>query len=264
MKRWIPSLTVAAAAVAVAAGPAGRKPEASVQVVGLQVTRALPGDQRTQRLTGRKTGTAITLRVARRDRYLLGLDRKASRLIAFRDDRKTELVSESARLLGTWLDGRQWTSDDGRECIFDLLARRIPARGAREVSLHAELAFHCGVGAVTDEHAGFRLEKDRKLTVGALEMKISEVQRDPNATYVTFSTPEVPQKIARIAFLDADGKQIEAHNLGRSVVGFMGNTIHETTFGLKKRVDTVTLRIKHFRKIRKLTVPVNVTVSVGL
>jgi hypothetical protein len=262
MKQWVLMLSVAAAAGAAALG--ADKPKTAVQVVGLQVAKPLPGDKRRQSLTGRKTGTVLTLKVSRPDKYFLGLDAKASRLEEFADDRGTGLVTESSRLLRTWLDGQTWVTRDGRDCLFDLLGLRTPARGARELRVKASLVLKCGRGAVTEEHAAFALQKGGKLTVGRVPLTISNVQVDPNATYVTFTTPRNPEKIAAVQFLDADGKEIETHNLARSVIGFLGNAVYETTYGLKKSVRVVTVRIKHFRQVERLTVPVDVTASVGL
>jgi len=267
MKQWVLSLPVALAAAA-GLEPIDDDGRTSVQVVGLQVVRPLPGDKGKQSLTGRRTGTVLTIRAARADEHLLGVDAKLSRLETFTDDRKTEMVSESGKLLRTWLDGRTWAGPDGRNCLFEIVSTRTPARGARQLRLKAGMVLKCGRDGVAAEQANFRLVKDSRLTVGPAPMKVTGVQRGDRTTILTLSTKSSVERIARIRFFDADGKEIDTQLLEESVVGFMGNTFYDRTYCLKtakpRRIHAVTARVEYFNQIRRLVVPVDVTATLGL
>ena len=267
MKQWVLSLAVAAASTA-AVEPAEDDGPTSVQVVGLQIVRPLPGDEGKQSLTGRRTGTVLTIRAARTDEHLLGVDAKLSALEAFTDDRKTQLVSESGKLLRTWLDGRTWAGPDGRNCLFEVFSMRTPARGARQLRLKARMVLKCGRDGAAAEQADFRLAKGSRLTVGPAPMKVTGVQRGDRTTIFTLSTESSTERIACIRFLDAGGKEIDTQLLEESVVGFMGNTFYDRTYCLKtaepRRINSVTVRVEYFNRIRKLVVPVDVTATVGL
>lgn len=259
---------LAVAAAAMAATTAGDDAQTAVQVVGLQVVRPLPGDKGKQSLTGRRTGTALTIRVHRRDKHFLGIDGTLSRLETFTDDRKTKLIDDPSTLLRTWLGGRTWASPDGRNCLFEIASLRTPARGARQVKLKAQVVLKCGRGPATAEQPGFRLAKDARLTVGPAPMKVTGVQRGDQTTIFTLTTKDSTERIARIRFFDAKGKEIATQLLDKAVVGFMGDTFQDWTYCLKTdkpaRIDAVTARVEYFHKLEKLVVPVDVAVTVGL
>lgn len=239
---------------------------AGVAVVGLQIAKPLqPADRREQSLTGRKTGTVLTLRVTRAGKHFLGLDAKASKLTTFADDRGAALVDDAAKALKTWAEGPCWVSPTGQHCILDLLALQTPSAGASQIRLKAELILNCGLDGVTAERPDFRFEKDARLAlVPGSPMTVADVRFDANATYVTFSMQKIPDNVAAVSFLGRDGKEIDMQELSRSVVGFMDETIYEITYGLRNRVQAATIRVKYFRRIEKLTVPVDIAVGIGL
>jgi len=260
---------VAAAAIVVAAaGPLDEDDRAAVQVVGLAVARPLPGDKGKQSLTGHRTGTVLTLAVTRPGKHLLGIDEKLSVLEAFTDDRGTKLVGESDRMLRTYFDGKTWTAPDGKRCLFEVLSRRVPARGARRVTLKGRMVVQCGRDGATAEQAHFRLAKDSRLKIGPAPMKVTGVQRGDKTTIFTMSTKSAVDRIAAIRFYEADGNEIDTQLLDKAVVGFMGNTFYDWTYCLKtdkpRYVESVTARVEYFNKIEKIAVPVNVSAGVGL
>jgi len=267
MKQWILAGAVAVAAVA-ARPPIEDDGQARVQLVGLQVVKPLPGDQRKQSLTGRRIGTALTVKVSRPDQHFLGLDKAASRLEAFTDDRNMSLTTESAKLLRTWLDGQTWVSRDGDTCIFEVLSDKAPSPRARQVKFKGRIGLLCGRDGLTVEQPGFRLAKDGRLSVGPAPMKITGVQRGDKTTIFTLSTKKKPERIACIRFFDDGGKELDTKVLEKAVVGFMGQTYHDWTYCLKtakpRRLDTVTARVLYFNKVRTIIVPVEIAAGVGL
>ena len=267
MKQWIVT-GVLAAVVAGAGRPIEDDGRTRVELVGLGVIKPLAADEQKQSLTGRRTGTALTVKVTRRDKHWLGLDQGASQLVAFTDDRGTELVSDSARTLRTWIDGQTWVSDDGRTCVFEVLAMRTPAPRARQVKLKAKIGLKFGRNAMTAEQADLRLVKDSRLKAGPADMKITGVQRGDKTTIFTFTTKKQPERIGRLQFFDDDGKEYETKVLEKTIVGFMGETYYDWTYALKtdkpRRIDSVTARVLYFSKVQTIVVPVDISAGVGL
>ena len=268
MKRWLSSALPAFLVAAAVGAPIEEAERANVEAVGIQVVKALRGDTQKQSFTGRRTGTAVTLKVSDGQRSFVGFDGKASTLDAFTDDRGTELVTEAARLLKTWADGQSWVSDDGRSCLFDILSMKTPSRRAQRVTIRGKMVFRCGLNGTTAEQANFVLEKGQRLKAGPAPMKITGVQRGDDTTIFTLATKSSIDAIARISFHGPDGKEIDTELMDKAVVGFMGETFYELTYCLKtkdpQRIDSVTARVRYYRKIEKLAVPVHLTVGLGL
>jgi len=268
MKQLILCAVVVASAAAPAATPAEDDGRSTVRVVGLQVVRPLPGDRQKQSFTGRRTGTALTIQVRRADRHFLGVDAGRSALETFRDDRGTSLIDEPTKLLRTWASGKVWTSPDGKDCLFEVLSPRTPARGARRVQLEAKVVLKCGRQAQVAEQPELRLVKGAELTAGPARMKIIGVQHGEKTAIFTLSTQDSVERVGRIEFLAPGGKAIHATLVEQSVVDFMGATYHDRTYRLESkkpaRFHTVRARVHSFRKVERLAVPVKVTVGVGL
>lgn len=239
-----------------------------VEVVGFQVTKPLAGKELTQSITGRKTGTAVTVKVTHPAKHFLGVDPAASKLVAFTDDRGTELVGESAAMLRTWLDGQTWVSDDGRSCVFDLLAMEVPSRRARQVKVSARVGLKFGRNPMTAEQQRFRLAKDSRLKVGPAPMTITGVQHADKSAIFTLSTKVKPDRIARVRFFNADGKEYATKLLEKHIVGFMGETYYDWTYSLKddkaRRIDSATVRVEYFGKVQTTVIPVEATAGAGL
>ena len=268
MKKLAFCVVGAAMVVTALAAPADEDDQAEVHVVGLQVAKPLSGDKGKQSLTGRRTGTALTLRVTRPGKHLLGVDEKRCILETFTDDLGTDLVGESGRMLRTWLDGRVWASPDGRDCLFEIVSLKTPARGARRLKLKTRMVLKCGRDGVTAEQTDFRLAKDSRLKVGPAPMKVTGVQRGEKTTIFTMSTKGSTERIAAIRFYGADGNQIDTQLIEKAVVGFMGNTFYDWTYCLKTDkpmvIESVTARVQYFNKVERITVPVEISAGVGL
>ena len=270
MKKWILPLLAVAAAGGIAAVCVGQTEadggSASVRVIGLEVVKPLPGDKQKQSLTGRRTGTVLTVQVHRADMHFLGLDASECRLETFSDDRGVELIDDSAKMLRTWVEDRAWVRRDGRRCAFELRAARCPSRGARRLEVRGTVVLKVGQQRQTAEQANFRLAKDGKLTAGPVPMEITGVQVDAKGAIFCLSARKSTDRIAQILFFGPDGKEIESELVEKSIVGFMGNTFHERTYRLtsKRRLRAVTARVVYFKRIKTLSVPLRVAAGVGL
>ncbi|MCD6303409.1 MAG: hypothetical protein J7M21_00420 [Planctomycetes bacterium] len=266
-------LAAAGAAVGVTAGRSRGlidPPAADVRVVGLEVIRPLPGDKMKQSLTGRRTGTTLLVSVSRSGADFLGVDGKDCELDAFGDDRGTKLIDDAEAMLKLWAEGRNWVSPDGQRCIFEIISTKLPSPLARSVTFRGRIVMECGQGPAVAEQKNFRLVQGGKLKAGPAEMEVNGVQHGERETILSLATRADTRRIARLRFFQPGGGQLDARLTGKADVGFMGNTWHEWTYHIHtkgknpKPVRVVDVRVEYFRKVRRVTVPVDVTAGVGL
>lgn len=272
MKQYICIAVALTAAVSLAA-PKPRPPKrpapaagGSAQVVGLQLVKPLAGEKDQQALTGRRTGTTVTVRVSRPGRHVLGVDRGSSRLEIFTDDRKTELLDEAEKMLGTWLDEDSWVDPGGTTCLFDIVSSRLPAAGAATIRLRGHVALKTGLDGAVAEQKDFPLAQDAELKAGPAAWKITGVRHDNGGVIFGLATKAGTDRIARITFHGRDGKEIPGELVEKSTIGFMGNTFYQRTYRLtsKARLNAVTVRVHHFKKVENVLAPIELTAGVGL
>jgi len=177
------------------------------------------------------------------------------------------MVPEKSDVLRTWADGPSYISLDGRDCLFDILSARTPEAGATSLRFKGRIALKCGLQGATAEQASLALERDAELKAGPAPMKITSVQRSDKTTIFTLSTKEDAERIGRIRFFSVTGKEIESQLLEKVTIGFMEDTYFDRTYSLKTepraQLATVAVRVEYYKKVQQVTVPVNVTVSLG-
>jgi hypothetical protein len=238
----------------------------AVEVVGMQIAKALPGDKVDQSATGRKVGTCLTLRFHGGDRRFIGVESKDSSLEAFVDDRGTQLVPKSDAVR-VWADTPCFVGLDGKDCLFDLVSTRTPAAGATTLSFRGRIVLKCGLEGSTAEQASLSLERDGELKAGPAPMKITGVQHNEKTTVLTLSGKENAERVGRIRFFGANGKEIESQLLEKSTVGFMGDTVIDRTYALKSDtpadLTAVAVRVEYYKKVQSVAVPINVTAGLG-
>jgi hypothetical protein len=238
----------------------------AVEVVGIQIVKALPGDKVEQAATGRKVGTSLTLRFHGGDRRFIGVESKDCRLESFADDRGTQLVpkSDAARV---WADTPCFISLDGKDCLFDIVSTLTPAAGATSLSFRGRIVLKCGLQGAVAEQASLSLDRDGELKAGPAPMKITGVQRNEKTTVLTLSGKDNAERVGRIRFFHANGKEIESQLLEKSTVGFMEDTVTDRTYCLKTdpaaELATVAVRVEYYKKVQNVAVPIDVKAGLG-
>jgi hypothetical protein len=256
-----------AATLAPAAAPIEDDGQIAVEVVGLQVVKALPGDKADQAATGRRVGTSLTLRFHGGDRRFIGVESKDCRLEAFADDRGTEMVPKSDAVR-VWADSPSFISLDGKDCLFDIVSTRTPAAKATSLNFRGRVVLKCGLQAAVANQASLSLDRDGELKAGPAPMRVTGVQRNEKTTVVTLSGKENAERVGRIRFFHADGKEIESQLLEKSTIGFMEDTAIDRTYSLKTEsgaeLTTVAVRVEYYKKTQEVAVPINLTAGLGL
>ena len=238
-----------------------------IEVVGLQITKPDLKDEMGSMVPGRLAGTSLHVKVSRQDKYFLNVDEKASRLVAFADDKKTDLSKSTGRRFSHgWLGGWGRISDDGHHCVLEIRSDSTPAPGAKELRLKADVVMLCGRDEKTAEQKGFALKEGSKLTVGPVPWQVKSVEEGGwGETKMTLRlTAKVgDDAIKELKFLGPDGKEVKHDVTGSAHWGFAEDVTYEKTLGLAEKLDQVTVRVTYFDKVEKLTVPLEIGTGVG-
>ena len=240
----------------------------TVQVIGLSIFRPDPARENKSYVFGRHSGTTLHVRVARQDKTIISIDREASKLSSFTDDKGTDLSVKSKRRWGDhWLGSWPRISDDGHSCVLEISSPKTPAAGASKLIIKADIALACGSDVKTAEQKDFALTKGSKLTAGPVPMKVQSVKEssfgDAKMTVELISSKSF-DAVKALTFIGADGKEIKYDSMGEGKSGIAGKMTYSKAIGLHKKADVVTVKVTYYQKVEKLTVPVNLSVGVGL
>ncbi len=272
MKRvWIVLVMAALVAAGIAAEavklPAPKAAE--VEVVGVSVFKARPDDKSRSFVTGNFVGATVYFRIHSSDRFFVKLDRAACELAAFTDEKKTRLAEPGkAKNFGdTWLGSWPKISKDGRQCVFKIKSKQTPAAGATQLNIDAMIVILCGSDEQSQDTKNVALKVGEEFKLGSVPVKIAglrEGRYGKTKLMIELSSKTSFESIRKITFIGADGKEIPHERHGSSRSGFSGKMTYTRTYGLYKKADTVTAKVKYFNKVETLKVPVKTSVCLGL
>lgn len=233
----------------------------AVEVNGLSIAKPLTPEQH-RALDTATTGTTIEVMLSRPHDYILEWDKGASRLISFTDDKQTDLRQGIADADSTSADSELdsiWPGPTRHRCSVVFKTPGVPAPGAHEVYLKAQLALRCGLAPRVARYPNLPLKPGARLRAGKGTVTITafgpKTLSDGHAYGEKVMLSLSPGMIIhQIRFFDSTGKSIET-DLDTLDAQKMGYT-------LKKRLNRATIEIVYFK--RATTVPVTVDVRAGL
>jgi len=151
----------------------------------------------------------------------------------FTDDKGNSLLEKQG--FGGF-EGFAWfrTNDKGDLATLDISGRKTPGPGASTLIIKGELVFQVASEQATYRQKAVTLQKDATFKAGPIAGKISKASKpdwgdEPLQVELTFKG-ELPP-LAEVRFIDADGKQIESKDAGRSWTSGISVT---TTLGYRK------------------------------
>jgi hypothetical protein len=249
--------------------PAETKTESTPSVIvgKLSLARAIKDAKFQRSRFGIKTYTTVSLYVSIPGKTIIRLDRDASMLTEFTDDKGTVLANPgSGKSYKSWLGTRPPIGDDGHSCAPGVRSKKLPAAGASALILEATLAFLCGDHPEAAQWDDISLAKGTPVKLGMVAAKITRVSKPTYGKMklnVTFTSSQSFDTIRKLVFLDSAGKEIKSHRTGSgSSIG--STSTYSRTYGLAKEVDTVTLKIDYWGKTETVAVPVKLNVQMGL
>ena len=247
----------------------------TVKAVALAVTGEVDSDAFEFSPLQGQPGTRVSLLVdaSGMGATIVGLDDEASKVATFTDAQGNDLLEakqdDNGGMFTMSFGGSSpigafpKVSEDGKMIVLDIEGPATPAAGSGAVTLKASLALDVAEGTVTRKSdsiplaAGQVVDKEGGITIDS----VGESEWGDAAMSVTMKMPaETLEQIATITFYNAAGKDITDGQ--RSTMTMMGRA--EVMWELTEKVDAATIELTLHDKMRKLDVPVDLTVTLGL
>jgi len=247
------------------------KSAATISVVGLSVALHDGGRNELGSLArGMRAGTSVCFVGELGDRAVLEIVKSECWLRAFTDDTGKVLMKPGKCGRSGLFDGLSDTdvSEDRGQARFGFSTRKRPAENATAIKLKATMVFLAGLEEDTASSEKVMLEKGQSIGVGDYTFKITSVNNKPfgdAAMEIELESKKSFAAIIAIRFLDAAGKEVNVGTGGSGHrMGMGGRYTYMRTLRLSKALQTATVKINYYSKTKKVTVPMDVTVSVGL
>ncbi len=261
-----------AAVADTADAPAGMK----IDIVGLQISKPLPvkpqKDDRFQMPSGSmfgSPGTHVHFFVTDSERDILDVDDEGSK-VTCTDDKGNDLAEakkdENRRFHRS---SSPFSASEAKEhggTIVELELPNLPAKGSTKLIVKGQVALRCGIGEVVVDKKNVALKAKTAVEAGPAEFTIesAEDQDFGDVKFVIELKSSKPfDAIKEFEFLDAAGKPIEHEGMGSSSFTAFGKSQYSRSIGLHKKIDKCTLRIKHYKSIETVNVPLDLEVDVG-
>jgi hypothetical protein len=262
MLRWILAVSLLAPLTGLLAADE-KKSSFTAQVSGLSVHKPVPAKKK-ERFTFVQTGTILEVTFLSDDKYILGVDAKASKLDQFTDDKKSKLNSGSLFGGPNWLGGFPQLAPDGERCVVQINGQTPPAKGANKVLAKGTIILKCGAEEKTTEKKDITIKMGAETTVGAFTIKVSGEGSNFSGPGIEIVSEERIVKSAH--FFDAKGAAIELNTppFMHPVFAGGGKMLHALTYNLPKKIDKVSVKIAYFAKVESLPAPFDLSVGLGL
>lgn len=254
------TLVAAACAVAAFGRDEGDKPakKASVEPVSLSVNKKLDEKDFQFPPFG---GVYLSVLISHPGKQILGIDQQAGKVSELKDDKGTSLLA-TGLFKPSFVQSN--LSKNREKLIVSVNSGTPPSKGSTRLTLKGEVVLRCGLDEKTTEakEVEIKLTKaDDKIKVGDYTIKITQ-EKGFGESGATFTLSGAKPGIKSLSIKDDDGKEVE-YNPGFAYQDFQTKE-QVSTFFLRRQVKKMKLAITYYNKEEKVTVPVNVSISIGL
>jgi hypothetical protein len=203
------------------------------------------------------TGTQVHVRVKCAGAALLGIDDDASKLIAFTDDRGTDLSQKDQ-----WLWPFLHTSDDGQETTVTLKSEKTPGPGARELRLRAVVALKTGADPQLAETKDCAFAAGSTLDAGFATWTVKESKRENGGLSLTLHATTSFDGVRELVFVGPKGalKHDERGTCGWSI---NGKGEYTKSLFVPGAPEKMTMRVAYWGRTETAQVPIDVAAGVG-
>lgn len=245
----------------------------TVEAQGLRIVKPPVGGDQKLRAFNWFPGTCISLLITSPQGGLLDIDRNASALTAFTDDKGKDLTKPEDEKQRFHRKAEFATSptisEDGKACITEVKAPGVPTKGASLMTVTGKLTLVTATEKQEFTAEGVALKAGSEIKAGAIPFTIKEAAEPKwgSKDYpwsVTLVAKKDLTSIADIAFYDAAGKKVESSRGSSSRMSFGSNVTITQTYRLKAKLDTAKVVVTYWTDLKKVEVPVNLKVGVGL
>jgi len=246
----------------------------SVEARGIRVVGAGAGDdsQDSVRPFNWSEGTTVALLLQRAEGGIIDIDRDASSVTSFEDNVGTDLLKESKqgddRAMFSSQSGfgsMPQINKDSTAAMLELSGPRVPAKGATALKVEGVVMLVC---ASTKEHftQALDLKVGSRVTVGPVPLEITKVGKPDwgdAALAVTFTATQRLDTIARMSFA-LEGESVETRDAGQTSMQAFGTVKVEKTVNFDDKIDAATIELDAWTDLRRVKVPFEVTIGLGL
>jgi hypothetical protein len=264
--RWIACAALLGAALPAIPPAAGQSGAAQVRACGLRIVAEPHAGNDQMRPFNYGKGTTLVLQVAYESGGLISFDRDAAKLETFADDKKNDLLTKQ-RFGRSGLGSFPKISDDGKVALIEISGGGVPARGSRAIRAKGTLVFQQATRQTTAKAENVALKKGTTFKAGPFEFEITAAGK-PNwgddPLQITLKTSRDVAAIKSIKFLDSAGKPIKSSDAGSGSMTFGANTVYERSINLSKQIDAATIELTLWKDMKKIEIPFDLTVGVGM
>lgn len=214
-----------------------------------------------------QSGLELEVGVQVAGKPLLSVDLEQSKLIRFVDDKGTDLSKGAPKRFFGWVSMNSSFRDEATDsCLLQIKTETLPDDGAGMLELTAEIALKSASGSETKEEK-VALEEGAKITCAPIPLEIRGVEAvefGDSKFSVQLASDQSLDAIKELEFLGADGKPMKVESMGSGSFGFGGKKTYTKSVGLPSRPDEVTVRITSYAKTEVVTVPLELSIGMGL
>lgn len=235
--------------------------KATVSVAGLRlVAKPYRGNQDMRAFN--YAGSAVSLLVQYPAGGLIEVDRKASKITAFADDKGTDLLVGKRDFRNGISSIGDEISKDAKAALLTIRGEGVPADGATHLHLTGTLAIKSATGTKTFTQKSVALKAGTKIKAGPVSLTIKKVGKPKWASWeITFTNDAGMEQVADVKFLDAAGKPIKSTRGGS---WSSNGKLMQVSYALGQKVQAATIQFDVWQGLKTVTVPFDVTTSVGL
>jgi hypothetical protein len=214
-------------------------------------------------------GTNVALLFKTDKLSIIRFDHINSALTKFSDDKGSNLLlkDEKNRFSTQGFNAFPNLADDGKRGIFEVGSAQLPAKGATRLSLEGSAILTCGAAKKEFENKDVALKPGSKIAGDKLSLTLSKAEKaDWNGKkyQVSFHASQKLDSLADVRFYKADGTEIKSSQINKSEGGSGDKWSSDVSYGLAEAVETATIKIMVWTDLQTITVPINVTASLGL
>lgn len=263
MLRWLSVSCLFAAATGLLADDE-KKAEVTAQATGLNIRKPLPPKKKDAFMFA-PSGTTLEVTLSAPNKFILGIDAKASKLERLVDDKDTKLNAGSGTFAASmWLSDFAQITPDGERCTVQMSGQAAPAAGASKVLAKGTVVLKCGSGEKTTEKKKITIKKDAETKIGAYIAKVAgEGSAFVGPGIVILSNA---RDVKSVEFFDAKGTAISIIGAPyrNDVFKGPGKTQYAITYTLPKKLDALAVKVTFFSKVESVEAPFDLSVGVGL
>lgn len=265
---------VAAVLVLVSCPVRAQAPQYTTEVIGIQVgIKGFDYEEKWNRygqmpFNLQRPGVAVAMALFAPQGGIIKFDQDNSTLTAMKDNKKTDLLAKPAKTRFGNEPGFgpfPKVSKDGKRVMFSITTPVLPAKGAQLLSARGQVGLLIGSKQKVVEAKNVKLAVGEKLALGPFSFEVVKVGKPSwgdAAVQVELKTNRKLDDIIEYSFHGPGAAVIESSEAGSSSMS-MGSMITVTKeFAFKKKVTTpVTVRIKYWEDMRKVSVPFKAVVG---